>query len=243
MLCVRVWAGVDPPSVIIPEGRDDVERRSAAGSTLVQIKSRREHLGDLPLADARDFIKTLWERPRQGRAGGDGAGARAGAPCLSTTPRRSTASSASAPSSRTCSPAETRVAGLLAKTVARHAPEPAEAAIAIIVQRTGCSRWPPRSASRGSSRSAESSPTRRPAEARRLPGMSASDTDAAVTDMLSAVDVAQVEAANRRWRGRTRRLSDPDRRSDFYLGVDVQPGARGRRPSRAQGRRPRRARG
>jgi hypothetical protein len=62
MLALRVWAGVRPPAIIIPEGNDDVEWRSAESSGLVQIKSRRGHLGGLPLANAKDYIAELWER-------------------------------------------------------------------------------------------------------------------------------------------------------------------------------------
>lgn len=223
-LCVRVWAGVDPPSVIIPEGRDDVERRSAAGSTLVQIKSRREHLGDLPLAEARDFIKALWERHDN---------AAPAATALELVLERPPVDNAASIDGvigigaklADMLPGGTRGAGLLAKTVARHAPEPAEAAIAIIVQRTGSS---PLAAQICFARIvslcgklADENGRRKPADYR---GMSASDTDAAVTDMLSAVDVAQVEAAIAGGAVEPVDFLTPIDDPDFYLGVDVQPG-------------------
>ena len=44
-LAVRCWNGDLPFGELTPEGRDDAELIGAEGSTFVQIKSRREHLG------------------------------------------------------------------------------------------------------------------------------------------------------------------------------------------------------
>jgi len=44
-LSVEIWAGQRAPAIVIPEGGDDIELRSEATS-FVQVKSRREHLGD-----------------------------------------------------------------------------------------------------------------------------------------------------------------------------------------------------
>ena len=223
-LCVRVWAGIDPPSVIIPEGSDDVERRSEAGAALVQVKSRREHLGDLPLTDARDFLKALWERNDR---------VTPPAIALELVLERPIAGHDAppdgviAPSDRLVAmlPGGPRGAGLLARTVIRHSPEPSEAAIATIAQRTGCSSLAAQIcfarvlALCGAL--ADENGRRNPADYR---GMSPSDTEAAIAEMLLAVDAAQVEAAIASGAVEPVDFLTPLNDPDFYLGVDVQPG-------------------
>jgi hypothetical protein len=49
-LAVEIWAGQRAPAIVIPEGGDDIELRGEATS-FVQVKSRREHLGDYTYAD------------------------------------------------------------------------------------------------------------------------------------------------------------------------------------------------
>jgi hypothetical protein len=49
-LAVEIWAGQRAPAIVIPEGGDDIEPRGEATS-FVQVKSRREHLGDYTYAD------------------------------------------------------------------------------------------------------------------------------------------------------------------------------------------------
>src|SRR3546814_6484036 len=44
-LAVEIWAGKRAPTIVIPEGGDDIELRGEATS-FVQVKSRREHLGE-----------------------------------------------------------------------------------------------------------------------------------------------------------------------------------------------------
>jgi hypothetical protein len=223
-LCVRVWAGIDPPSLIIPEGRDDVERRFQDGSALVQIKSRREHLGDLPLSDARDFLKALWDRHDKTSPAATGLEL-----VLERRPTDHAVGSdglvAVDPKLGAMLPGGTRGAGLLAKTVVRHAPEPNEAAIAIIAARTGCT---PLAAQICFSRIvalcgtlADENGLHTPADYR---GISTSDTEAAVTGMLEAVDITQVEAAIASGVVEPVDFLTPIDDPDFYLGVDVQPG-------------------
>lgn len=59
-MAVEIWAGVRPPAIMIPEGGDDVELRGE-DTTFVQIKSRREHLGNYSGSAAAGHIK-LWSR-------------------------------------------------------------------------------------------------------------------------------------------------------------------------------------
>lgn len=61
-LVARCWAGELPYGEVTPEGRDDYELRSATRSALVQVKSRRDHLGSFPVNDAVSFVRTLWAR-------------------------------------------------------------------------------------------------------------------------------------------------------------------------------------
>ncbi|MCY3769829.1 MAG: hypothetical protein OXG56_10780, partial [Gammaproteobacteria bacterium] len=60
-LAVEVWAARRPPATVIPEGGDDIEMRGAR-TTFVQVKSRREHLGDYPVGKTAKHIKGLWVR-------------------------------------------------------------------------------------------------------------------------------------------------------------------------------------
>lgn len=61
-LAVQVWGGKRSPEIVVPEGADDVELRGRNGRILVQVKSRRGHLGDFSVADVAGFIRALWSR-------------------------------------------------------------------------------------------------------------------------------------------------------------------------------------
>lgn len=224
LLAVRVWAGVDEPAIIIPEGNDDVERRSAAGSALVQVKSRRQHLGDLSLSSAKEYLKALWDRHDK----------------VATTPvgleliiERSIVGHAAKTDSRIeitetlerQLPGGERGRRLLAKTSVKQVAEPKEAAIALIVNRTGCL---PIAAEICFAQLlgevgalADQNGRLRPANYR---GLSISDTERIVTQTLEAVDSEQIERALRDGACEPvdflTQIDDPE----FYLGVDVQPG-------------------
>ena len=61
-LAIRCWANELPYGAVIPEGKDDYELSSTIGTALVQVKSRRDHLGPFPVAVAVGFIRALWAR-------------------------------------------------------------------------------------------------------------------------------------------------------------------------------------
>ena len=61
-LLAKSWLGELPYGVVIPEGRDDYEASCAEGVVLLQVKSRRKHLGYFPIADTVSFIRALWGR-------------------------------------------------------------------------------------------------------------------------------------------------------------------------------------
>ena len=60
-LAVEIWAGQRAPAIVIPEGGDDIELRGDETS-FVQVKSRREHLGDYTEGEAVGHIEDLWNR-------------------------------------------------------------------------------------------------------------------------------------------------------------------------------------
>src|SRR3546814_6335469 len=60
-LAVEIWAGKRAPTIVIPEGGDDIELRGEATS-FVQGKSRREHLGEYTEGDTVGHIEDLWNR-------------------------------------------------------------------------------------------------------------------------------------------------------------------------------------
>ncbi|SEA01925.1 hypothetical protein [Alkalimonas amylolytica] len=61
-LLIKSWADELPHGEIIPEGIDDYEIRCTEGRSLIQVKSRRDHLGPFPVSDAASFIRALWQR-------------------------------------------------------------------------------------------------------------------------------------------------------------------------------------
>jgi hypothetical protein len=56
------WAGHLPYGLVIPEGDDDIELGTKAGRVLGQVKSRRDHRGQFPVAEVVDFFVKLWAR-------------------------------------------------------------------------------------------------------------------------------------------------------------------------------------
>ena len=221
---MRAWAGIAAPANIIPEGNDDIERRSACGSSLVQVKSRREHLGALPISDARDYIKALWERHNKVTPTPE---------VLELVIERPIAHQAAQSDSQIAIPeqlAKTLPGGakkleLLIKTSIRLVPEPSETSIAIIAERTECS---PLAAQicfaqilRQVGKLADDNGHRQPAN---YLGMSTSDTDLLIINMLAAIDIEHIEPAVSSGVCEPVDFLTPLEDPNFYLGVDVQPG-------------------
>jgi hypothetical protein len=224
MLALRVWAGLDPAAIIIPEGNDDVERQSVAGNALVQIKSRREELSGLPVASARNYINELWERHdkftppaarlelilEQG-----------------IVDQETKADGGIVPSARLTAqlPDNTRSKALLAKTGIQQVPSPNADSIAIITDRMSCS---PIAAALCVAQLLHevgmlaNDNGRLKAGAYR--GLSASDTDRIVTETLAATDVEAIEIALRNGACQPTDFLTPLDDPEFYLGVDAQPG-------------------
>lgn len=223
-LAVRVWAGDDEPTSIIPEGNDDIERREAEGSGLVQVKSRREHMGDTPIATARDYVKDLWTRHDK----------------FTPNPRTLElilerpiadhlveADSKIIPNTRLKSmlPGGARGEALLSKTMVQHIPEPHEAAIARIAEKTGCTPLAAQicfaqllveigSLSNQNGRL-------KPPDYR---GLSATDTERLITATLETADIDAIEQAIIDGACEPVDFLTPLDDAEFYLGVDVQAG-------------------
>lgn len=61
-LAVQCWIGKLRYGELLPEGQDDYELRSSTQSNLVQVKSRRNHLGAFPVGEVAGFVQSLWTR-------------------------------------------------------------------------------------------------------------------------------------------------------------------------------------
>ncbi|CAI1110321.1 Uncharacterised protein [Serratia proteamaculans] len=61
-LALRCWRQDLPYGLVIPEGRDDYELHGITASSLVQVKSRRDHMGSFPISEVVGFVRALWNR-------------------------------------------------------------------------------------------------------------------------------------------------------------------------------------
>lgn len=61
-LSLRCWSQELHYGSVIPEGRDDYELQGSRGSALVQVKSRRDHMGLFPISEVVGFVRALWSR-------------------------------------------------------------------------------------------------------------------------------------------------------------------------------------
>ena len=224
-LAVEVWAGRRPAATVIPEGGDDVEMRGAY-TTFVQVKSRREHLGGYSAGEAARHIEDLWARgkgssPQPGRSELILERSVAG---LTPTSDGLPNVAADAPLAR----ALERIDGwesLLSRTTVTVATDPQEASVTAIAERTGCA---PLAAQMCFAELlnrigglADGNGTRQPEE---YAGLSASDTEGIVADVLRAVDVDAIEGAIEDGVCQPVDFLTPLHEPSFYLGVDVEPG-------------------
>ena len=224
MLALQVWAGLSPGAIIVPEGNDDVERQSATGNGLVQIKSRREDLGGLPLASARDYIIELWERHDKFTP-----------PAAQLelileqgiVDHETTADGGIVPNARLASHLRGKARGktLLAKTEIRQVSSPNADSIAIITNRMSCS---PIAAALCVAQLLHEvgmlADDNGRLKAGAYRGLSAIDTDRIITETLAAIDVEAIEVALRNGACEPTDFLTPLDDPEFYLGVDVQPG-------------------
>ena len=224
-LAVEVWAGHRPAATIIPEGGDDVEMRGAR-TTFVQVKSRRERLGDYSAGEAARHIEGLWARGRGSSPHPDGfelvleRGVAGWAPVRNGLPNVA----ANGPVGRELM----RDGGsglLLPRTTISVASSPQEASIAAITERSGCV---PLAAQMCFAELlnrigglADANGTLPP---ERYAGLAAGDTEGIVSEVLGAVDVDAIERAIRDGVCQPVDFLTPLPDPNFYLGVDVEPG-------------------
>lgn len=224
-LAVEIWAGQRAPAIVIPEGGDDIELRGEETS-FVQIKSRREHLGEYTEGETVGHIEDLWNRslnsaPQPQRLElvlerevvglnplDDHATLRLVEGPISTKLLKFSESS-----------------DLLPRTSIIVMTSPQESAISLIVDRLSCA---PIAAQMCFADLLVRVGALADANGRLAPenyrGVSISDTETSIRDVLAAIDIDAIERALRDGVCEPvdflTTLNDPN----FYLGVDVEPG-------------------
>lgn len=224
-LAVEIWARQRAPAIVIPEGGDDIELRGEATS-FVQVKSRRVHLGDYREGETAGHIEDLWNRslgtaPQPER--------------LELVLEREVAGLSPLddhPTVRSIEgPISTRISkfggasDLLPRTSITVATSPQEWAMSLIVNRLSCA---PIAAQMcfadllvrvGSLADANGR-----LEAENYRGLSISDTETSIRDVLAAIDVEAIERALREGVCEPVDFLTPLNDPNFYFGVDVEPG-------------------
>lgn len=224
-LAVEIWANRRSRAIMIPEGGDDVELRGEETS-FIQIKSRRQHLGNYSESETAGFVEGLWNRS------------------LGTSPQpnklelvleRNVKDLAALDGRYTHHQMENSVfkrlsnfggaSDLRSKTSLIVVATPRELAISLIANQLNCS---PIGAQlcfvellARVGKLADINGTLTPES---YHGLSISDTDTLIHDVLAAVDVSAIEIALREGACEPVDFLTPLRDSNFYLGVDVQPG-------------------
>lgn|GEM_PF-694402 len=224
-LAVEIWAGQRAPAIVIPEGGDDIELRGEATS-FVQVKSRREHLGDYTEGETVGHIEDLWNRS------------------LGSAPRpqrlelvlerevRGLSPVDDHPAVRSIEgPISTRLSkfggasDLFPRTLLTVATSPQEWAISLIVDRLNCA---PIAAQMCFAELLVRVGSLADANGRLAPenyrGVSISDTETAIRDVLAAIDIDAIGRALRDGVCEPVDFLTPLDDPNFYLGVDVEPG-------------------
>ena len=210
---------------MIPEGGDDVELRGDE-TTFVQVKSRREHLGGYSVGAASGHVQDLWSR------------------CLGSCPQpdrlelvleRNIVGLDPLEGQRSCCAVEGPIAAslaehqasddLLPKTSITISTSPQEWSIEVIADRLSCS---PIAAQMCFAELLVQVGALADGNGRLAPedycGLSASDTEVLIRDVLAAVDVASIERAIQEGVCEPVDFLTPLNDPNFYLGVDVEPG-------------------
>ncbi len=224
-MAVEIWAGRRAPAILIPEGGDDVELRSEE-TTFIQVKSRREHLGDYSEGVAAGYIKDLWSRS---------LGSSPQPERLELVLERNVVGVATLEEQPASHAIEGPIARnlvefsasdeLLPKTSILVCTSPQEWSISVIANRLNCS---PIAAQMCFAELLVCVGALADANGRLSPedyrGLSVSDIETSIRDVLAAIDVASIERAIQEGICEPvdflTTINDPN----FYLGVDVEPG-------------------
>ncbi len=224
-LAVEIWAGQRAPAIVIPEGGDDIELRGEETS-FVQVKSRREHLGDYTEGETVGHIEDLWNRS---------LGSAPQPQRLELVLEREVVGLSPLddhPVARLIEgPISTRLAkfsgasDLLPRTSIVVATSPQEWAISLIVDRLNCA---PIAAQMCFADLLVRVGALADANGRLAPesyrGVSISDTETSIRDVLAAIDIDAIERALRDGVCEPVDFLTPLNDPNFYLGVDVEPG-------------------
>lgn len=224
-LAVEIWAGQRAPAIVIPEGGDDIELRDEV-SSFVQVKSRREHLGDYTEGETVGHIEDLWNRS---------LGSPSQPQRLELILEREVTGLSPLydhPAVRFIEgPISTRLAkfrgasDLLSRTSLTVATSPQEWGISLIVDRLNCA---PIAAQMCFAELLVRVGSLADANGRLAPenyrGLSISDTETSIRDVLATIDVDAIERALRDGICEPVDFLTPLNDPNFYLGVDVEPG-------------------
>lgn len=224
-LAVEIWACQRTPALVIPEGGDDVELRGEETS-FVQVKSRREHLGDYTAGEAVGYIEDLWSRslasvPQPQRLELVVEREIAGlTPLDNDSAVRAIEGSISVRLSQS-----SQASDFLSKTSIVVATSPQEWAIRLIVERLKCA---PIAAQMCFAELLVRVGTLADENGRLAQkdyrGLSISDTESSIRHVLAAIDVEAIESALRDGICEAVDFLTPLNDPNFYLGVDVEPG-------------------
>jgi hypothetical protein len=213
--------------LVIPEGGDDAELRGDAGAVLVQIKSRRAHLGPFSAGEAAAAVRELWDRHDRTMLPPTR---------LMLALERPVVDEAAAAQNdelghvilgplRELLAKDSRASTLLEKTRVLVISAPQEAAIDIVVKRKACT---PLAAQicfaellHRVGQLSDDNGTRDPET---FAGLSRGDVDHAVDSMLGSIDPSALEAAIKAGLCEAVDFLTPLPDPNFYLGVDVEPG-------------------
>ena len=224
-LAVEIWAGRRPPAIVIPEGGDDVELRGEATS-FVQVKSRREHLGDYTEGETAGNIEDLWNRSLGSAPGPERLELVLEREVAGLTPLDEQPANRSVEGPITARLSKLSWASdLLPRTSIIVATSPQEWAIGLIVDRLNCA---PIAAQMCFAELLVRVGVLADANGRLAPesyrGLSISDTETSIRDVSAAIDVDAIERALREGVCEPVDFLTPLNDPNFYLGVDVEPG-------------------
>lgn len=224
-LAVEIWADQRASAIVIPEGGDDIELRGKETS-FVQVKSRREHLGDYTVGETTRHIEELWNRS---------LGSALRPQRLELVLEREVAGLSPLddhPAVRAIEgPISTRlsqfsgVSDLLPRTSISVATSPQEWATSLITDRLNCA---PIAAQMCFADLLIRVGALADANGRVAPenyrGLSISDTETSIRDVLATIDIDAIERALRDGVCEPVDFLTPLNDPNFYLGVDVEPG-------------------
>ena len=224
-LTVMIWSGRREAARVVPEGGDDIELRGDKTSFL-QVKSRREHLGPYGVGETTSHICALWDRHDTAILQPNG---------LELILERGVAGLGQQVCDNYTIPIADDVlkslsskkgsSELLPKTKLLVVRSPHEDVVDMIVQRTGCQ---PIAAQLCHAellvRIGAMADQNGKLDPKNYLGLSPSDTEAAITDVLSAIDVDALEQAILEGVCEPVDFVTPIHDPNFYLGINVEPG-------------------